>query len=203
MGKEFMERGIEKTDGYRQTVHLLENSDKILFLKRKEFFQRLPSSLKIRGENHLPDGPDPVFIEKHMFRPAKPDPFGAEFPCHSGVMWGIGIGPDAQPPDLVHPAHDDRKLAAHLGSDQRSLPPDDFSRRSVQGNKVPPPKRGAPDLDHPFFLMDLHGGTTDHAAFSHPPRHDRGMGSHPAAGRQDSLRVIYASNIFGRRLRPD
>ncbi len=51
--------------------------------------------------------------------------------------------------------------------------------------------------------MDIDSPAAHHAAFSHSPSYDCGMGSHATASGEDSLGCKHTTNIFGRGFGPN
>ena len=86
VGQELMERRVEQPDRYRQPLHFPEYTKEVLFLERAEFCERLLPSLECLGEDHLPDGPDPVRSEEHMLCSAETYTFRAELECCPAVL---------------------------------------------------------------------------------------------------------------------
>ena len=97
-----MQRRVDGPDGDGQPARL-EHAVEVFALQRQQFVQGLPPFRFGVGEDHpLYDG-DPPLAEEHVLGPAEADPARAERIRNLRLIGLIGVGVDAQPPELVGP----------------------------------------------------------------------------------------------------
>ena len=112
-GQEFMQRRIEETNGYGIAFHRFIERFEIALLHGKQFCKRL-FALFHRGRNdHFAHGGDPVGIEEHMLRTAKPDAFRAERARLLRVFRCVGVGAHLQFAVFVRPRHNPAEIAGN------------------------------------------------------------------------------------------
>jgi len=197
MGEELVQRRVKEADGYRQPLHFAEDADEITFLHRQNLGEGLLSAFQILGENHLPDGGDPVRFEKHMLGAAETDPLGAELAGYFRVVGRIGIGSHPEPADAVHPIHQRAEIAGHLGGDGRHFAEHHLAGRAVEGDDVTPLDQFAVSGGEGFGLVvDLDLAAAGDAAFAHASGDNSGVGGHAAAGGEDPLGGVHAVDIL-------
>ncbi len=92
MRYEFMQRGIEKTDCYTETVHCFEDAFEVAALYGEKFGESGFAAFEVGGKNHFANSLDAVAFEEHVFGAAQTDALCAECACLLGIAGGIGVG---------------------------------------------------------------------------------------------------------------
>ncbi len=95
-----------------------------------------------------------------MLGPGQPDPFGAEFPGHPGIMRGVRVGAHIHPGMLLGQIHEFAEVSAQLGIDGGNLSFQHVPGGSVQGNPVPLLEYLSGGGHGPGFVIDLHTSGT-------------------------------------------
>ncbi len=214
--KELVERRIEEADGDGIAFHLPVESDEVLTLKGQELLE-VPFALLPRpSEDHLLHDRDPVLGEEHVLRPTETDAFGAEPACDARLIRHVGVRPHLERAHLVGPFEERREdpvLLRALGIqlplddlddlrlDDRDVAVVDIARKAVDREIVAFLERQRADADG-GAVLHVHRFTAGDAHLSHLPGHDRGVGRHPAPGRQEALRRVHAVNVVGAGLLP-
>ena len=138
---EFVQRRIDEANGDRETIHGLEDADKIAPLEWPQLGERLAAGFGVVRDDHLLDGQLPVgarlglleILEEHVLGAAEADAFGAHFAGLAGVVGRVGVGAHAKPPDLVGPLHHDVIVLGHFGDGERHLALDRRRRHCRRG----------------------------------------------------------------------
>ena len=73
-----MQRGIQRADHDRKSVHRLKQTGEILALHRQQFQQRLLTRLLVACQDHRLHVRNAVLGEEHVLGAAQADAFGAE-----------------------------------------------------------------------------------------------------------------------------
>src|SRR6056297_194934 len=92
----FMERRVKQANGHRQTLHRLEDTDKVLLLQGKHFIQGLLAGLLALGYDHFLKYFQLAFVEEHMFGPAEANTFGAEMSGLFSISRCISVGTNSK-----------------------------------------------------------------------------------------------------------
>ena len=103
--EEFVQRRVEQSDCYGQTLHCLEDSLEVFSLVGQELFECLFAFGEVACENHFADGVDSVALEEHMFCAAKSDTLRAELHCAFRLFGRIGVRADSEFAVFVRPLH--------------------------------------------------------------------------------------------------
>src|SRR6266852_8833626 len=99
-----MQRWIERTDDYRESVHRFEQAGKIVALHGQQFLQSFLAGWFVVRQNHGLHVWDAIRGEKHVLRAAQANAFRAERARSLGIAWNIGIGANAEvAPKFVGP----------------------------------------------------------------------------------------------------
>ena len=219
VGQELVQGRIERADGDWVTVHDFEYPGEVASLDRQQPGQRLPAAGFVIGQDHLPDGIDPVFLEEHVLRPAKADALGAEGARGGRLIGLVRVGPHLKPAVPVGPGHQafvpliDLRMLGRHGFLQQDLQHFGGNSRNGAGHDLP---GGPVDGDIVSFGDDLFadahltGGVVDiqlsaagDADLAHLAGDKRRVARHAAPGGQDTHSGVHAAYVLGRRLDTD
>ena len=92
MGNKLMQRRIEQTYVYMQSVHSFQYSIEVSLLVGEQFGKSLLTSFYRIGENHLAHGNNLLSVKEHMLCTCQTDTLGSEVACYLSIMWRICIG---------------------------------------------------------------------------------------------------------------
>ena len=213
-----MQRRIQQADGHGQLVHDAQDRLEVALLHGQELVQGLAPPLLAVGQDHLPDRVDALLLEEHVLGAAQADALGAEVPADARLLGQVGVGLDAEPAGLVHPAHEPGKAPVggraggfavaveqhpqHVGRVGHELALDHLSGAAVQGQPVPFPEHGAADAGFAGAVVHAQGVAAHHAHGAELPRHQRGVGGHAAPRREDALGGLDAADVLRAGLHP-
>ncbi len=136
VGYEFVQRGIEQTDGYSVAVHSFEDAFEVTALHGQEFCECLTASFFVGGDNHFAHGFDAVAFEEHVFCAAQADTLCAEVACLLGVAGRVGVGAYEGFGVFRGEVHDCAEVAADFGFGGGYLTVVNFAGRTVERNPV-------------------------------------------------------------------
>ena len=111
MRKEFVERWIQQTNGYRSVSHCLVDSLEVALLIRQQEFQSFSSFFFAVSQDHSSYSRDSFFFEEHVLSSAKSDTFCAEFYSLLSISRVVSICSDLQCSDFISPGHDFCKVS--------------------------------------------------------------------------------------------
>ena len=134
LGKELVQRRIERADHHREAVHGLEEAGEILALHGQQPLQGFAAGLFVARQNHGLHVLDAAFGEEHVLRAAEADAFGAEAAGGLGVTRNIGIGAHAEAAaEFVGPTHEAGQNAGRgVGIQRVGLPGKSFAGGTVE-----------------------------------------------------------------------
>ena len=96
-----MQRWIEQANARWQTIEGSEDPLEVLLLVRQKLGQCRFASVLGLGQNHLPNGDDPIPFEEHVLGAAKSNPLGAKSNSVEDLIGLIRIGAEPQRSVLV------------------------------------------------------------------------------------------------------
>ncbi len=203
LGKELMQRRIERADHHREAVHGLEEAGEILALHGQQLLQGFAAALFVARQNHGLHVLDAAFGEEHVLRAAEADAFGAEAAGGLGVARNIGIGAHAEAAaKFVGPTHEAGQNAGRgVGIQRVGLPGKSFAGGTVEREPVAffQSHGLAVDADADFLLVFVHrdGFGAGHAGRAHAAADHRRVAGHAAARGENSLGHFHAVDIVG------
>ncbi len=86
MRKEFVERGIEETNGRRETLQLFEDAEEVVALVREQLLKRVFAHLERIREDHFAHRVDAVAFEEHVFGTGETNTGGTERESVAGLL---------------------------------------------------------------------------------------------------------------------
>src|SRR5690554_493070 len=105
MGYKLMQRRIQQTNSYRQTLHGLEDAFKVAFLERQKLSQCCFPSGGVIGKDHLPHEGRAIAFKEHVLSTAQSNAFSAKIKGSLTVMGCVSIGSDTEGSKLISPLH--------------------------------------------------------------------------------------------------
>ena len=133
-----------------------------------------------------------------MLGTAQADAFGAQLTRFDSVGGGVGVGAHTQGAELVRPRHDAAEFARDLRVNGRDDAVVDVTGGTIDGDVITLVVGFAGQRKFLVFLVHHDVAATGHTAGAHAARHNRRVGGHTAAHRQDALRGFHAGDVFGR-----
>ena len=112
--QEFMQRRIEITDGYRQSVHCLINALKVTTLHRQQLGKCFSSLSFGFGYDHFAHSLDAVTLKEHMLGTHQTDSLSPEGYCLCCILRCVSIRSDLQRTNLIRPFHKAFKITGNL-----------------------------------------------------------------------------------------
>ncbi len=106
VGKEFVQRRIEKPNRRRPSGKGFVDSLEIATLHRKQLIKRFFTFDRVSRQDHPSHRKDSTFTEEHMFSPAEPDSLGTEENRHPSVLGSVRVGVDRHALDLLDVRHE-------------------------------------------------------------------------------------------------
>ena len=165
--------------------------------------------LNVRGragvQDHLLDNGQAVFGKKHVLGTAQANTLGAVLQGTCGVLRGVRVGPDTQPPGIVGPLEQRVKslLVGETGGHRGQLTQEDLAGGTVDADLIQLP-HDAP-VDCTLLGLDVHRQclAPGDAGFAQAPRDHGGVARSSSAGRKNASRSQHSVYVVRSRLRPD
>ena len=96
VGKELVQRSVEKPDDHRIALHDLQQLVEIRLLHGEQLCERLLAFFHRVGEDHLAEHVDPFFVEEHVLRAHEADALGPELARQRGIPRLVRVGPHVE-----------------------------------------------------------------------------------------------------------
>jgi hypothetical protein len=218
VGQELVQRRVEQPDGDRQAVHGPQDPEEVLPLQRQQRREGGALLLLGLGQHQVLDQLAAV-AEEHVLGPAQADAAGAVPPGPLGVLRGVGVGADAEPPARVgvldEPVHRLHEVVAVLGRQLALEVLLDRARRhghraeehraggAVQAEDVALADHHVADRRGPRLGVDLEVLRAADAGLAHAAGHDGRVAGLAAAAGEDALRRDHPGQVVGVGLPPD
>ena len=202
-GNELVERRIQEPDGDGSAFERFVESLEVALLHGQELGESFLSLLDGVGDDHLAHRHDPVGLEEHMLGAAEADAFRAEFARLTGVLGGVGVGPDLKCAVLIRPRHDPAEIARDGSVDGGDSLAVDLAGGAVQRDPIALMEGLAAQREDFLFLVNDDLAAAGDAAGAHTTRDDRRVRGHAAADGEDALRIVHAFDVLGRGLETD
>ena len=133
--RKLMQRRIDQTDRNGITVHSLKDAVEVICLERQKFRERHFTGIQRFSHDHFLDRQTAFLgIEKHMFRAAQPNAFGAHLDRVDGIIGCIRVGADVDLAKFIRPFEDRVVRVGKFRFSQRHITDVDFAGRTVEGN---------------------------------------------------------------------
>ena len=194
-----MQRRIQQTNSYRQTVHNREQVNKVLLLIRQQTSQSFSAAFFIVGQNHRTHIGNTVCIKEHMFRTSQTDTFGTKVASLLGIFRRFGISTDFHRFDFVNPSHQLAEITRHFYLNSRNFAFNNLAFGTVQRYPVAFFNNNAGLCRHRFgLIINNNVGRTGNARRTHTACNNRRVRSHTAARCNNALRSMHTADIFRR-----
>ncbi len=203
VGREELVHGrVNETDDNRQAVHHSEDALEVLPLEGEKLIEIRLALLGGLSHDHALDKGPPLVAEEHVLGAAEADALGAEVAGPLGVLGVVGVGPDAEPAELVGIGEELGHLGGHPRLDKGQHAGHDLARRAVNGDDVAFLHLHLVDVEAAGLQVYGDGFAAHYARLAHPSRHHRSVAGLPPSGGEDALRGQHAGHVVGIGLGP-
>ena len=183
-----MKRRIQKPNAHRRALHDGEQFNEIGPLHRQQPLKRGSPVTGILRKDHFAHDRQAARLKKHMLRPAKPDSVHTKGAGQGGVGGRVGIGSDADVPQVIRPCHQLPKGTIKRRFDHRRGPAKDPSTAPINRQDVAIMQGAAVrQNDLLGIVIDLDARGARHARHPKAPRNHRCMRCHPPSLCQDRV----------------
>ena len=201
LGKELMQRRVERADDHGESVHGFEQAREIGALHGQELQQCLPPRLLVARQNHVLHVLDAALGEEHVLRAAQTDAFRAKLARRFRVAGNIRIGAHAETAaKLIGPFHERfQGSGRRVGIERIGLPGENLTGGAVERKPVAFLQINGLALKsyRDLFLVLIHreGFRAGHAGGAHAAANHRRVAGHSAARRENALGDFHAVNV--------
>ena len=187
VGEEFMERGIQETDGNGEPGHDFQDAVEIAFLHGKQFGKGGFAAFHGFGHDHFLHGGKTVDFHEHMLGSGETDAVSAEIAGFLSIDGVIGVGADIESADFVGPAEEFFEFFTHGRGDHGNFTGKDAAGSAVDGKGVVFGVGFTGDDDFLFFGVDFQSFGAADGGNTHAAGENRRVAGHAAVAGENTL----------------
>ena len=194
----FMQWRIQQSNCDWKIMHCFQYAVEVLSLEREKLHNSSPTCLFIFSNNQFSHSQNSLWIKKHMFCPAQPNPFSTKVTGLSSIIWAVSIGSNSKFANIVSDFHEtpERFVFCGICLYHRKVTFVNEPFCAVQSNYIPF-VQSLPIHRH-FFptAVNIEGTTSHNATLSPSPGYKGCVAGHATFSRKNGLSGMHAVNIF-------